>query len=159
MRSPWFRSYSDDILRDPKLKAMARATKRPKVVLIGAWTILLALAADSPTPGILLLVEGVPLTLSDLGSEMGLDPKTTSLIIEHLIEYEMLSYKDDLYWVVDWPRFQLKSDSSTERTREYRSRMKDIPTQERHSDGHGDGHTDTPQGPPSFPPLGAPHRF
>jgi hypothetical protein len=120
---PWFRFYSET-LKDRKIERICRLSTLPKMAVVGAWSIVMAIANDSPIRGALLLTGKYPLSLEDLAQEFGCDLEIATELIEHFIDLEMLDLVDGVYHVTHWHRRQFTSDSSTERVRLFRERRK-----------------------------------
>lgn len=121
MGKPWFRFYSET-LTDRKVQRICRATEQPKAVIIGAWTILLALSNDSPVPGILLLTEEISLTEQDIIAEMGLDEKIAHRILAEFTRFSMLAWDGRYYLLKNWSKRQFASDDVNERVKRYRAK-------------------------------------
>ena len=102
---PWFRFYSEAV-RDRKLEAACRLTQHPRVMVIGAWATLLALANDSPTRGILLLTEEMPLTDEDIAREFGLDLPTTQSLLVAFVKLTLLWEEGEAYGITAWCKRQ-----------------------------------------------------
>jgi hypothetical protein len=120
-RQPWFRFYSE-ILSDRKLQRIGRATGQPAVTIIGAWSIILAIANDSPERGVLLLDEDRPWLAEDLADEFGLDLATTERLLQEFQDWHMLHTEGVALCVTNWQQRQFSSDSSTERVNLHRQR-------------------------------------
>lgn len=117
---PWFRYYSE-VPRDRKLERAAAAAEVSKLTMIGAWSVILCLANDSPIRGKLLVTFQERFTVTDLVTECETDPETMQKIIDALIRYEMLEIdKEGVFTVKNWDKRQFESDSSTERVRKHR---------------------------------------
>jgi len=124
---PWFRFYSET-LTDRKIDRICRATGQPKMNIVGAWTILLALANDSPVRGVLLLTEDIPFTLGDLAGEMGVGRDVAEAIVSEFRKFDMIH--EDEYgtlYITHWNGRQFASDSSTERVQRYRAKNQALP--------------------------------
>ena len=120
---PWFRFYSE-ALTDRKIQRVCRATEQPKVIIIGAWTTLLALANDSPVRGILLLTDTIPYTIDDLADEMGLCPDSTQAILTEFQRFNMIHSEAETFYLTNWNGRQFESDSSTARVQRYRQKQR-----------------------------------
>lgn len=133
---PWFRLYSE-VLSDRKIARICRETSLPKVVVIGFWTVVLAIANESPKRGHLLISDGLPITTEELADEIGLEIQETSTLIEKFTQLNMLCLDGQCLIVSHWDNRQFPSDSSTERTKRYRERQANNSetSQERHGDG------------------------
>lgn len=122
---PWFRVYGD-ILSDRKLARVCAITKQPKVVIIGFWTVMLAMASESPERGQLLISEGLPITFDEIAHETGLPDEVCEAIIRAFISLNMIQVGDDTYIVSNWDKRQFKSDNVNERVKQYRDRKKQM---------------------------------
>lgn len=122
---PWFRVYGD-ILSDRKLVRVCAITKQPKAVIVGVWTIMLAMASDSPERGQLLISEGLPITFDEVAHEAGLPDEVCEAIIHAFISLNMIQVGDDTYIVSNWDKRQFKSDNVNERVKQYRDRKKQM---------------------------------
>lgn len=120
-RNQWFRFYSET-LHDRKLERIARRTGQPRMVVIGAWSILLALANDSPSRGMLLLDQDKPWTTEDLADEFGCDLALTEELLAQFESWHMLHSEDGAFCITHWAGRQFASDSSTERVQQHRER-------------------------------------
>lgn len=70
MQKPWFRFYTST-LDDPRLKQIARIVACRRNVVLATWTAVMALAARSPTPGVLLLAPHLPLYIEEIDDAAG----------------------------------------------------------------------------------------
>jgi len=147
---PWFRLYSE-ILDDRKIKRICRTTNEPKAMILGTWVTLLAIASGSSNRGRLEISEGKPMDLQDLAEETGLPETAMKQILDLMVDLEMIQETQGTYEITNWNERQFRSDSSKERTREYRKRTKEtkeptgdvtVTSQKRHGDGV-DTDTDT----------------
>jgi len=131
---PWFRVYSD-ILDDKKIKRIARKTGQSKALIIGFWIGLLAIANQGPERGELCLAEGLPIDIEDLIDELGLSEEIVEQLLKAFRAMKMIDGGETMI-ISNWEKRQFASDSSTERTRKYRERTKQIDetSQERHCD-------------------------
>jgi len=120
---PWFRFYSET-LSDRKIDRICRATEHPKCTVIGAWSILMSLANDSPIRGVLLLTEEMPFTLEDLADEMGLPVNTATVLLDEFQRFNMLYQNDGTYYLTNWDKRQFSSDSSTRRVQKHREQKR-----------------------------------
>ncbi len=163
----WFRFYGES-KDDPKIKRIARELKRPYYEVLGAWTVILCWASDSPVRGALMLTETEPLTADDLADYMGCDVELAREFIGQFSrsEMDMLALDDGVISVSNWDARQHINDTSAERTREYRRRKRagrqtkspedeTPPDPSVECDGHGDvtvtgcdGHGDVTVTPP-----------
>ena len=129
MANQWFRFYSES-LRDRKIERICNVTKLNKATLLGIWVTLLSLANDSPEPGILLLVDNIPLNVEDFGYEVGMTEQEIAPIIKQFIKMDMVAVDGNVYYIKNWSKRQFKSDNSTERVQEYRKRKETESEQE-----------------------------
>lgn len=131
MRFPWFREYSDDLLRPPVAKLSPSDFK--------AWSQMKAIANQEVERGLLP-------TVADLAYRLHQTEGTVGNVLGRLHNLGLVS-KDEVsgrFQVVKRPNNDHfpKSDSSRDRTRDWREKK-------RHGDGHsdgdvtgGDGHSD-----------------
>jgi hypothetical protein len=117
---PWFRVYSE-ILDDRKIKRICKKTGHSKALVIGIWVSLLALANNSPVRGTLTLSEDMPYTLEDMEDELGLPGEIINQLVDEFAGMGMVNGKATLK-ITHWEKRQFKSDTSTERVREYREK-------------------------------------
>lgn len=118
---PWFRVYSE-ILTDRKIKRVCKITRQSKALVIGVWISLLALANESPSRGELILAPDVPLTLEDLEEELEVEKEIIQKIIEEFTKLGMIQAEGTTLQITNWEKRQFKSDTSTERVRDYRTK-------------------------------------
>jgi len=119
----WFRFYSEAI-SDKKLRRIARTTNQAPATVIGIWTILLSIASESPERGRLLLSAGVPATDDDIADLAGCNVTETLLQLE---EIGLITRCNDVLSITAWQKRQYTSDSSAERVKQYRERLKTAP--------------------------------
>ena len=100
---------------------------------------VLALAAESPIRGALLIAEGIPVTVADLAAQAGVPKSTAASSVEKLCQLGKLEHDDELgcLIVVRWHHHQPepKPSDSREAWRERKRRQR-----ERERDSHA-GHT------------------
>lgn len=116
---PWFRWYCEAIY-DRKLRRESPETR-------WLWVAVLTGARQSPHAGVLLLSDGVPLTIEDLADMAALPVPSVTAGLAALRSAGLLCDDDDLGAMVV-PAFtdrQYESDSSTERTRRFRERERE----------------------------------
>lgn len=120
MALAWFRAYSE-FATDPKVQSMSESDQRRLVMLfcLRCCDVLGTLQEQD-------IAFALRITLPDL-------LKSKLVFIEK-------GFIDDGWIILNWDKRQFVSDSSTDRTRRYRERMRT--SQERHSDGL-DTDTDT----------------
>jgi hypothetical protein len=116
---PWFRFYSEAI-GDAKINKIARACGMSKAETLGAWTILLCAANDSPERGTLLVTFQERYTVADVMELLCFSDSKTKRFILALIKMEMLECKKGVFRIVNWDKRQYSSDNSSERVRKYR---------------------------------------
>ena len=107
-KKPWFRCYSETFT-DPKIR-----TLKPDHRWL--WLALLGAARQSPTPGVLLVVEGVPFDADGLADWSALPAKTVRAGLALMVERGMLTLDGATYTVARWSDRQYASDSSTGRS-------------------------------------------
>ena len=144
-KPPWCRLYSE-VLSDRKIEYICRKTQQPKVVILGAWSIFLALANDSPERGVLLLTEDISYTMVDLVGEMGLDLETGSDIIGAFFELGLLTDDGNAFHVTNFDKRNFTSDNSAERVRAWRAKQGDEGEGEAPNDYEKSNGDVTPQG-------------
>lgn len=119
----WFRFYSETTA-DRKIERICRTLQQPKALVVGAWSILMAIGNDSPVRGVLLLTEDIAFTDADLADEMGLSLDATQAILDQFQRFSMIHHSDDVMYLTNWNKRQFASDDSSERVRRYRERKK-----------------------------------
>ncbi|MBA1335883.1 MAG: hypothetical protein HPY66_1701 [Firmicutes bacterium] len=126
----WFRCYTE-ITRDLKLR-------RIPISFRWIWIAILCIAKESPVQGKLFLSEQVPATLNDIADEANAPIKDVNAAIEKFkTELLMLHEEEGVLVVTNWDKRNYDSDTSKERTKQYRSRKKqdDVTSQKRHRNG------------------------
>ena len=118
---PWFRSYSE-ILSDRKIVRICRITNQPKVIVVGLWITLLALANDSPERGKLLLTKELPYSIDDIVAESELPKEDVIKLLDAFRGMDMINGKNVIE-ITNWGKRQFKSDDSTKRVQEFRERQ------------------------------------
>lgn len=123
----WFRFYSE-ALHDRKLGRVCRISGQDKARVLGAWTVILCLASESPERGRLLIAEDMPLTQDEILDEMGLDGDGVE-ILEAMEAVGMIEVDQSCgcgcYQVAAWGKRQFEeADNSTERVRRFRERQR-----------------------------------
>jgi hypothetical protein len=137
---PWFKFYHEAI-RDEKLVLAAARTHQTFIEILGVWTIMLSLAAKSPTRGTLMLSDQSQYYEGDLASLCHLEIENMDLIIRAFCQLEMLEYDDDTHVmkIKNWDKRQSlpeKDETSPGaiRTRRWREKMASQTVTERHGD-------------------------
>ena len=121
----WFRAYSE-MIRDPKLRRLAKEMGCSLAKAIGIWTCLLALANESPVRGELRLSARVPLSDADLAESTGVEE--ISQWLARMKQLDMLTRERGAWIISKWNKRQFVSDNVTERTRKYRrERSRNVP--------------------------------
>lgn len=121
---PWFRYYSETA-RDRKFAVIARMTEIDRLTILGAWSLLLCMANDSPIRGSLYATETRPFTNADIADDLGMEIDATSTLLDALRHMEMLGVDENsALFILNWDKRQFVSDNSTERSRESRERRK-----------------------------------
>lgn len=116
----WFRFYSS-ATNDLKLKRIAARTGQTFPHVLGVWTVVLSMASDSPIRGALLLTGNIPVTFDDVSIVTGCNVSETLQLFH---ESGMIHQIDGIWCVEAWDRRQFASDTSAERVRAYRDRVK-----------------------------------
>lgn len=127
-KRPWFRFYVEAIY-DRKLRRLPPAQR-------WLWVVILAIARQSPIPGVLLLsVDGVDgaVTDDDLADASGLKVSDVRKGLDAMASVGMLITDLDLgaWRVVAWNERQYESDKSTERASKHRAKHDDATTMQR----------------------------
>jgi hypothetical protein len=120
---PWFRFYSETV-HDAKLDRVALIAEVDKVVALGAWAGLLALSNESSVRGHLLLCDGIPFTVGELASKIGMDEPLLEKILEGFAGVKMVHWEDDTLVITNMGKRQFTSDHSAERVRKHRETKK-----------------------------------
>lgn len=119
---PWCRLYSE-VVDDDKLTYLADCTGERRVVIMGVWTGLLALANRSPERGVLLLAEGIPYTISMLARKLDIEEDTLDKILNGMCALGLL--EGTPLQIAAFHKRNFSSDNSTERSRQWRERQKE----------------------------------
>ncbi len=114
MQLLWLRLWTD-ITNDPKIRRIPPAQR-------WAWIAILVLSKKSPIPGMLLVSEGVPVTVADIADEARISEQEAEQAIQSFLEQNMLTAENGVYIVLHWKLRQFESDSSTERVRRLRQK-------------------------------------
>ena len=122
---PWFRFYCETVT-DPKLRRIPPEQR-------WVWPAVLTIARESPTPGHLLIDEGMPANIEDIADKAAVPVKVARAALDYFLSVPGFLVKVD--GVLIAPNFterQYESDSSTNRTRKHRSkeRVRNVPTSE-----------------------------
>jgi hypothetical protein len=133
----WFRLY-DQMAYDRKLQRIARELNRPYPYVVGAWTLILCIANDSPVTGKLMLTVTEPVRHGDVTVTLQCDECDVTLLFNAFIEKQLLALEDGIYSVVNWNKRQFKTDTSATRTRKWRDSKRGVTSLQRHGDGDSD---------------------
>lgn len=114
MGGPWLRLYTE-IRRDRKLRRLPPAQR-------WLWVTILAMAKESPRPGLLLLSDGVPVTEEDLADEAFITREEVDAGLQAFKEQRMLDLSEGVWHLVNWDKRQFVSDSSTDRVQRFREK-------------------------------------
>lgn len=91
------------------------------VTIIGAWSIILAIASKSPVRGCLYLAKDEPYTSDDIADMLEWKEQDTDILLDNLIAMGMMDYDDGVFVVSNWGKRQYESDNSTKRVRKHRN--------------------------------------
>lgn len=110
---PWFRCW---------VKVTSSLTIR-RLPVAQRWLFIaaLAVARRSPEPGRLLIEEGIPATTDDLADAAALPAAEVEAGLQALVKAKTLRLEGDTYIVVNWRKYQQKSDNATQRKRDWRA--------------------------------------
>lgn len=119
---PWFRLYVETFT-DPKVRSLSPAHR-------WLWTAVLGAARQSPTPGVLLVAEGVPMSVDVLADFAGLSKAETKRGLAALEKLRMVENDDGITSVIRWESRQFESDDVTARTKRHKAKTADrnVPT-------------------------------
>ncbi len=118
---PWF-AVHDEVLNDNKLARIRRASRQPRLVVIGAWTALLALSNQAPVRGVLLIREDRPLTTQEIFDEWDMDGGEGQVLLDAFVDQGLVAFDVDEWVICNWEKRQPRLDKSTERVRQHRAR-------------------------------------
>lgn len=129
---PWFRFYTEAIA-DRKLRRLEPAHR-------WLWVAILCAARQSPTPGVLLLTEDVPLTAEDLADMAALPVPSVEVGLAAFRRAGQITDDSALgaLRVTAWDRRQFASDSSTERSKASRQRSRNVAASPQRSESDTD---------------------
>ena len=130
---PWFRFYNE-VMTDIKFPIIARELQEDKLTIIGAWSVVLSLAAQSPIRGKLLLTTTKAFEIIDIAQALGWHEQDTEMLIEQFISMGMIDIIDNVFCVKNWDNRQFTSDlkdpTAAERMRRKRERERNNVTDE-----------------------------
>lgn len=125
----WFRFYNEAI-DDRKLKRVARDADQPLALVIGCWSIIMALANNDYERGYLLLGSDSPFSRDDLLDEIGqgLNGEIASRILFEFESIGLIAMELDtqIYYLPAFSKRQYESDTSTPRVRAFRERQRNV---------------------------------
>jgi hypothetical protein len=110
----WFRWWLGTA-SDPKLTTVARRSKQKRATVVAVWAALLEAAADTNNGG------AFDTPLDEIAAILEMKPEQVSAIVSALEARGMLL--DNA--IVNWPKRQYASDSSTARVRKHREAVKE----------------------------------
>ena len=113
---PWYRMYVETV-EDKKLRRLPASQR-------WLWVALLALARTSPVEGVLLLTDGVPVTVDDMADAAAIRRADATAGVKAFHKLGMLHRDGALLVVSNWDKRQFASDVSTERVQRYRERLR-----------------------------------
>lgn len=119
----WCRLYND-LPEDKKLARIARAADVQRVIVLGMWTGLLAIANASPERGTLMLTEDLPYMNEELADMIGIDLAQFEKILNLMIRMDMVILDGECLVILNFSKRNPDSDSSTERVRRHRAKKK-----------------------------------
>ncbi len=126
---PWIRLYRE-ALHDPKIVTLSDRHFR-------AWVSLLLIADDA---------SGELPRMRDIAVHLRMSISEAETIVRELVDLELIDWimgVSGAYVMHGWQERQMPSDSSAERTRKYRERLKEKSSPKRHGDGDVTAQTQT----------------
>lgn len=148
---PWFRMYYESV-HDIKFQIAARETGYSKIEIMGAWVIILCVAAESPVRGKLYVTFLKRYSVTDVTMLLGTDVTKAQKIIDSFIELDMLSVDEGgALAVCNWDNRQYTSDNSTARVQKHRAKKRPCNVSVTPPDTESD--TDTEEPSPDFPEI------
>lgn len=120
---PWFRYYTET-MNDRKMTHAARLCGASKLEIIGAWSLILCAAGESPVRGALYVTLQKRYSNADVTDLLGCDEDQAKAIMSAFVEMEMLEVQDDAYHVKNWDKRQFTAEyHQQERHREKREAL------------------------------------
>lgn len=112
---PWFRTYTE-MPMDTKIRRLRKGDHK------WLWVVVMCFAAQSPTPGRLLISDGQPVDIEDLVDVADLPAKVVRDGLARMEQLGLIAVDLDVdtYYLPAWDRRQFKSDNVTARTRKHR---------------------------------------
>lgn len=125
---PWCRLYSE-AGGDPKFDIVADETGLDRLVVVGAWTILMCLANGSPVRGSLYVTFLKRYSNNALSAILRFDSGNFEKLMKSFISMDIFELDENgAYRFKNWEKRQFTSDSSTERVKKYREKQeKEMP--------------------------------
>jgi DnaD/phage-associated family protein len=120
---PWFRFYIETI-NDPKFAYAAEKLGYSRTLIIGLWTMLLAIASKSPMRGKLLITPLIPYDIDNLAKACDEVDVIVNEIIKVFIDLDMIEYVNNCYEIKNWNSRQYEGDNSAERVRNWRNKKR-----------------------------------
>ena len=117
----WCRLYNETP-EDKKLARIARVVNVQRVVVLGVWTGLLAIANGSPVRGSLMLTEEMPYLPDELADMIGIELGQFNSIVKAMLDIGMVLWDEECLVIDKFTTRNPESDSSAERVRRFRAR-------------------------------------
>lgn len=138
---PWLRLYTETF-SDRKILRLTPPQR-------WLWTAMLGAARESPTPGDLLVAEGVPMTHAELARYADVSVRMVPAALEMMASLGMVVIDGDVIRLPNFTARQFESDDVTARTRAHRERSKEqgrnVPTNVRRNTPETETETETEQ--------------
>jgi hypothetical protein len=123
---PWFKLYPE-VMKDEKLILAAARTHHTFLEVLGAWTMMLCIAARSPIRGVLMLADQVPCLETDLAILCHLEIESMDLLIRAFQQMEMIDCDEstNIITLLNWEeRQETKEDRIKRLHREAQDRYR-----------------------------------
>lgn len=122
---PWFKQ-SNDMPNSAKIRKVTRmCSSLSRLQVVGAWTMILCMASESPTRGTLLIAKNTPYNRQDIADELELTTSETDDLLNSFEAVGMLEYANESWHITGWEKQQGKRDSTNaERQKRYRERRR-----------------------------------
>lgn len=121
---PWFRLYSE-LAGDKKIPVISRMTGLSKVEIIGAFTILMCIANESPERGKLLITSNIEYKFEDIAAELQFKEQSAEELLKCFVLLEMIDIDENgVMFIRNWNKRQYKSDDSSDRVTKHRMKHK-----------------------------------
>lgn len=118
-RDWWCRLYSE-VVDDDKLTWVADTTNERRVVILGVWSGLIALANRSPERGTLLVGDGIPYTIPMLARKLDIEATVLTNILNAMCSIGLLCGTP--FRVANFDKRNPVSDDATTRKQDQRAR-------------------------------------